>query len=91
MASFTPLVVVLLYLSRAVLALTGQQIAQDLRASLSAGSAVYLPSDPGYATDTTPRWDVYAPPTYVVAVKPGLVEDVQKVVSTPSTCPASDT
>jgi hypothetical protein len=82
MASFEALVVGLVYLSCAVLALTGQQIAQDLQASLSTGSGIYLSSNPEYNIKITPRWDVYDPPTYVVAVKPALVGDVQKVVST---------
>lgn len=63
------------------LALTGQQIAAGLKPSLSSGSAVYLASDSQYAKEVTPRWDVYDPPTYVVAVKPAIVEDVQAVVS----------
>lgn len=62
------------------LALTGQQIVDGLSPSLSSGSAVYLASDPAYAKQITPRWDVYDPPTYVVAVKPAVVEDVQAVV-----------
>lgn len=78
------------YLSCVALALTGQQIAADLQAFLSSGSSVYLPSDPDYAENTTTRWDVYAPPTYVVAVKPALIEDIQKVVSIPHTFPAPD-
>jgi len=64
-----------------VLALTGSKIAQDLTARLSAGSHVFLPSDPAYANQTTSRWEITAPPTYVVAVKPDSIVDVQKVVS----------
>lgn len=60
--------------------LTGQQIAEDLRSELSAASEVISPSEASYATDFTPRYNIAAPPTYTVAVKPALVTDVQTIV-----------
>ncbi|TVY87011.1 FAD-linked oxidoreductase, partial [Lachnellula willkommii] len=83
MASFTAFLVAFFVLcgNVPVWALTGSQIAQDLKASLSAGSHVFLPSDPAYANETTARWEITAPPTYVVAVKPDSIVDVQKVVN----------
>ncbi|KAL2289903.1 hypothetical protein FJTKL_01183 [Diaporthe vaccinii] len=54
--------------------LTWQQIAEDLRSELSAASEVISPSEASYATDFTPRYNIAAPPTYTVAVKPALVK-----------------
>lgn len=59
---------------------TGQRIAADLRSQLSAASEVVCPSEASYATDFTPRYNIAAPPTYTVAVKPALVADVQTIV-----------
>ncbi|TVY40550.1 FAD-linked oxidoreductase [Lachnellula occidentalis] len=84
MAGFTAFLlaffIVNLCLYDGVWALTGPQIAQDLKKSLSAGSEVFLPSDPAYANQTTARWEITAAPTYVVAVKPDSIVDVQKIV-----------
>ncbi|PQE24169.1 6-hydroxy-D-nicotine oxidase protein [Rutstroemia sp. NJR-2017a BVV2] len=76
-------VAVLSYLISNVLGLTAQRIAHDLRASLSPQSSVFLPSNGSSLENTegvTPRWDVYAPPSYVLAVKPFVIEDVQTIV-----------
>lgn len=75
------LVLCLAYMSHTVRALSGEQIAEDMRASLSAGSGVYLSSDHKYSEETTPRWDVYDAPLYTVAVKPVLTRDIQIIVS----------
>lgn len=60
--------------------LTGQQIAEDLRSQLSTASEIISPSEASYATDFTPRYNIAAPPTYIVAVKPALVTDIQTTV-----------
>lgn len=60
--------------------LTGQQIAENLRSQLSTASEIISPSEASYATDFTPRYNIAAPPTYIVAVKPALVTDVQTIV-----------
>lgn len=60
--------------------LTGQHIAEDLRSQLSTASEIISPSEASYATDFTPRYNIAASPTYIVAVKPALVTDVQITV-----------
>jgi hypothetical protein len=80
-ASLLPLLAGLTVLQPAVWGLTGQQIVSDLRAQLSSGSEIVLTSDAAYASDFTARFDITAPPTYSVGVKPALAGDVQKVVS----------
>lgn len=62
-------------------AINGTLVAQDFRRILSPGSGIYLPSDANWENETTQRWDLWNPPTYVISVKPALVEDVQKIVS----------
>ncbi|KAG9235758.1 hypothetical protein BJ875DRAFT_482938 [Amylocarpus encephaloides] len=61
-------------------ALAGAQIAQDLRSTLSSRSRIYLPTDEGWPNEITQRFNSWNGPTYVVAVKPAVKEDVQKVV-----------
>ena len=68
------------------MALTGPEIAAYFKQHLSAGSSVYLPSDSNYTTQVAQRWDIFAPPTYIVAVKPALPKDVQKIVRQLSFC-----
>jgi hypothetical protein len=83
MLTLVSLVLALVFLQPpAVCAVTGQQIARDLRSELSSGCEIVLTSDDSaYAAGNfTPRYDVAAPPTYTVAVKPMLAADVQKVV-----------
>ncbi|ROV92439.1 hypothetical protein VPNG_09576 [Cytospora leucostoma] len=55
-------------------------ITQTLRSSLSAGTEIFLPSDPDYANETTQRWTVYEEPTYVAAIVPAIASDVQEIV-----------
>ena len=88
MVTLLPLVLVLvvfLQLPVAWAALTAQQIAHDLQAALSSGSDVVLTSDgTAYAAGNfTPRYNIVDAPTYIVAVKPILATDVQKVVGLP--------
>jgi hypothetical protein len=59
---------------------TGPQIVQDLQALLSSTSEIVLTSDASYTADFTQRFSVSKPPSYVVAVKPVTVTDVQQVV-----------
>lgn len=65
-------------------ALTGQQATKALRAQLSNQSEVVCTSDAAYDSDFTPRYNIAGPPSYQIAVKPALVDDVQKIVSHPS-------
>ena len=72
----------LLYLIGVASAMSSaDEIADYFRHCLSPGSSVYITSDPAAANATTPRWDLWSAPTYIVAVKPALRGDVQKVVS----------
>ncbi len=59
---------------------TGPQIVQDLQALLSSTSEIVLTSDASYTADFTQRFSVSRPPSFVVAVKPVTVTDVQQVV-----------
>ncbi|KAF2008706.1 FAD-binding domain-containing protein [Aaosphaeria arxii CBS 175.79] len=71
----------LLFLVNVVSAMTSaNEIADYFRNCLSSGSSVYLTSDPASVNATTPRWDLWSAPTYIVAVKPALRGDVQKVI-----------
>ena len=67
-------------LPQLVAAINGTLVAQDFRELLSQGSGIYLASDENWENETTQRWNLWNAPTYVVSVKPALVEDVQKVV-----------
>lgn len=67
--------------SQSTAAINGTLVAQDFRAILSQGSGIYLPSDENWEDETTQRWNLWNAPTYVISVKPALVEDVQKIVS----------
>ncbi|KAI1867719.1 uncharacterized protein JN550_006860 [Neoarthrinium moseri] len=57
-----------------------QQIIKDLKATLSPGSEVVLTSDPAFAQDFTARFSGTHAPQFVVAAKPKLVTDVQKLI-----------
>ncbi|PVH93921.1 FAD-binding domain-containing protein [Periconia macrospinosa] len=56
------------------------EIADYFHQNLSPGSSVHVTSDPASASAITPRWNLWSSPTYVVAVKPALNSDVQKVI-----------
>lgn len=62
-------------------ALTGQQITADLQSQLSNGSEIIYTSQAAYDSNFAPRYSITAPPTYQIAVKPAVVDDVQKIVS----------
>ncbi|AEO68590.1 uncharacterized protein THITE_2090100 [Thermothielavioides terrestris NRRL 8126] len=47
---------------------------------LSAGAAIYLPSDSNYTDHVTQRWTTHAPPSYAGTVVPATVSDVANVV-----------
>ena len=64
-----------------VYALTGEQIARDLGPKLSSDASIYFPNTAAYADDVTPWWDTFIDPSYVVAIQPAVVADVQLVVS----------
>jgi hypothetical protein len=62
--------------------LSYEQIAADLEALLSDGSDVQLLADGSdWPSDFTPRWSITTPPSYRVAAKPRVVEDVQHIVT----------
>ncbi|POS72646.1 hypothetical protein DHEL01_v208963 [Diaporthe helianthi] len=61
--------------------LTGKQATHDLRVQLSNQSEVVYTSDAAYDSDFTPRYNIAEAPSYQIAVKPALVDDVQKIVS----------
>ena len=61
--------------------LTGKQATHDLRDQLSNQSEVVCTSDAAYDSDFTPRYNIAGAPSYQIAVKPALVDDVQKIVS----------
>lgn len=68
------------YATNSAWPLTREQVADDLRSQLSVASEIVSSSETSYITDFTPRFNVAAPPTYTIAVKPALVTDVQRVV-----------
>ena len=45
------------------------------------GTQVFFPGQKNYASLTTQRWSNYEAPSYLAAIKPACVADVQKVVS----------
>lgn len=55
-------------------------ITQAFQGNLSAGTKIFLPSDPDYANETTQRWTVYEEPTYAAAIVPATASDVQNIV-----------
>ena len=66
----------------AAAALNASNIVQRLSSSalgLSPGTKVFLRTDPGFANETA-RYTIHDPPTYIVAVRPALESDVQKIV-----------
>ncbi|KAL9039404.1 MAG: hypothetical protein Q9180_002547 [Flavoplaca navasiana] len=44
------------------------------------GTQVFFPGQKNYASLTTQRWSIYEAPSYLAAIKPACVADVQKVV-----------
>jgi hypothetical protein len=64
-------------------ALSGEEIAKDLRSSLSPESGIYLPGDPQWQTNVLQPWNQWSAPNFKLSVKPKQQEDVQKVVSEP--------
>ncbi|GLA17566.1 hypothetical protein AnigIFM62618_004708 [Aspergillus niger] len=49
--------------------------------SLSPGAQIFLPSDTNYTEDVTQRWTTYDAPTYIGAIKPATVKDIQNIVT----------
>lgn len=65
-------------------AIDGAAIVAQLRAPrwrLSPGTEILLRTDPSFANRTR-RYTSHDAPTYLAAVKPALVSDVQKIVRT---------
>ncbi|KAG4025711.1 hypothetical protein MFRU_052g00300 [Monilinia fructicola] len=69
-------------LSLALNELSAQLIAAYFNQILSSGSEVWLPNETNYTSSITQRWTVYPPaePTYIVALKPALPSDIQKII-----------
>ncbi|KAK8011610.1 FAD-dependent oxidase [Apiospora arundinis] len=65
----------------AVHAVDPQQIVAYFQQNLSAGSEVVVPGQGNWTTDFTQRWNGLYEPSYVVAVKPALEADIQKIIS----------
>ncbi|PYH88739.1 FAD-binding domain-containing protein [Aspergillus ellipticus CBS 707.79] len=49
--------------------------------SLSSGAQIFLPSQANYTEDVTQRWTTYDAPTYIGAIKPATVDDIQTIVT----------
>lgn len=49
--------------------------------SLSAAASIYLASDADYSDRVTQRWTRHASPSYLGAIQPATVGDVQNIVS----------
>ncbi|GLA24796.1 hypothetical protein AnigIFM63326_001079 [Aspergillus niger] len=56
-------------------------ITSIFRSSLSPGAQIFLPSDTNYTEDVTQRWTTYDAPTYIGAIKPATVKDIQNIVT----------
>jgi hypothetical protein len=61
--------------------LSGDDIARQLRSSLSPESGIYLPNDPQWQKKALQLWSQWKAPTFIVSVKPKQQQDLQKVVS----------
>lgn len=48
--------------------------------SLSFDAQIFLPSDAEYAANVTQRWDKFAEPRYIGAIKPASEQDIQNIV-----------
>lgn len=65
------------------LTLSAFTVAYDITAllsELSPSTEVFYPSDANW-TDSIQRWTTYDEPTFVAALKPASVEDLQTIVS----------
>jgi len=65
------------------LTLNAFTVAYDITAllsELSPSTEVFYPSDANW-TDSIQRWTTYDEPTFVAALKPASVEDLQTIVS----------
>ncbi|QSZ37802.1 hypothetical protein DSL72_008902 [Monilinia vaccinii-corymbosi] len=62
--------------------LSVQLIAAYFNQVLSSGSEVWLPNETNYTSSITQRWTVFPPaePTYIIALKPALTSDIQKII-----------
>lgn len=48
---------------------------------LSPGAQIILPSSANYSEEVAQRWTIWEEPTYIGAIKPASVADVQNIVS----------
>ena len=59
-------------------------ICTDIRSlfgpSLSSSAQIFLPSDAEYTVNVTQRWDKFAEPQYIGAIKPASEQDIQNIV-----------
>ncbi|KAK3376223.1 hypothetical protein B0T24DRAFT_699510 [Lasiosphaeria ovina] len=47
---------------------------------VSSGTLIAASSDPGFASVVGPRWSTWEAPTYLAAIKPATVSDIQQIV-----------
>jgi hypothetical protein len=47
---------------------------------LSNDAQIFLPSDAAWNTSVEQRWTIFAPPTYLGAIKPATEQDVATIV-----------
>ncbi|CAI6338016.1 unnamed protein product [Periconia digitata] len=76
-ASILALCLVNLHLSSA---LSGEEIAKQLRSSLSPESGIYLPNDTEWQSKVLQPWNQWKAPVFKLSVKPNEQQDVQKVI-----------
>ncbi|KAJ2976040.1 hypothetical protein NUW58_g297 [Xylaria curta] len=51
--------------------------------SLSSGAAIYLASEPNYASHVSQRWTTHEAPSFIATIQPATIEDVENTVSKP--------
>lgn len=78
--AFLALIAFLISVGSSAGALTGQQIAADLRPSLSSETGFFFPKDANYTSETVQRWNEYDAPSYAVSIKPTTAQDIQSIV-----------
>ena len=66
-------------------ATTATNLTELFGPSLSKGARIVLPTDASWVDEIQARWTDYQAPSYLGAIKPATEEDVQAIVSAPST------
>lgn len=60
---------------------TKQNLTQIFGPGLSSDAQIILPDSPNWGTEIRQRWSTYQAPTYVGAIKPAVIGDIQHIVS----------